>query len=81
MGNKYFAVPWNDLKLQPAGLTSSGTQKADHYVLDVNKETLKNAPGFNKDRWPDLADPNWTKDIDKFYGDHRRAARQPGMTR
>ena len=48
MGDKYFAVPWDDLKLQSKGLTYGGTQKEDHYLLDVDKEALKNAPGFDK---------------------------------
>jgi sporulation protein YlmC with PRC-barrel domain len=75
MGNKLFAVPWNELKLQSEGVTSSGTQKGDHYILAVDKETLKNAPGFDKEQWPNFADQQWSITIDKFYGDHQRASK------
>jgi sporulation protein YlmC with PRC-barrel domain len=74
MGDKYFAIPWEDIKLQSKGLTSSGTQKEDHYILNVDKESLKNAPGFSKDQWPNFVDPNWAVNIDRFYGEHRRSA-------
>lgn len=81
MGDKYFAVPWNNLKLQTKGETSRGTIKEDHYVLDVNKEALKNAPGFDKSKWPDFADPNWAMNVDKFYKENRSASRGTTITR
>lgn len=76
MGDKLFAVPWNELKLQTEGLTSSGTKKTDHYILAVDKESLKNAPGFDKEQWPNFADPKWSVNIDRFYSDQRRASKQ-----
>jgi sporulation protein YlmC with PRC-barrel domain len=81
MGDKYFAVPWQDLKLQPKGLTTAGTQKEDHYVLAIDKQALKNAPGFDKRSWPNFGDPNWAQNIEKFYGEHRRASRSGNVTR
>jgi sporulation protein YlmC with PRC-barrel domain len=75
MGDKYFAVPWDDLKMHSKGTTSSGTIKEDYYVLDVSKDSLKNAPGFDKSQWPNFADPNWSVNIDRFYNDYRRANR------
>ena len=36
--------------------------------LDVDKEKLKNAPGFDKDSWPDMANTTWGENIHKFYG-------------
>ena len=65
MGNKLFAVPW-DL------LTVDEDQK--YFVLDVEKSHLENAPGFDKDNWPDMADPNWKKENDAFY---QRTAQRP----
>lgn len=79
MGDKLFAVPWADLSLVPKGMTSAGTAKEDYYVLDVSKEALKNAPGFDKNQWPDFADRNWSANIDKFYTGQR--ATRPGGTR
>jgi hypothetical protein len=36
--------------------------------LEIDKETLKNAPGFDKDNWPDMADPNWRGQVYSYYG-------------
>lgn len=60
VGDKMFAVPWHALKYQTTG-------NDEHLLLDVSKERLKEAPGFDKNHWPDMADPQW-KDLDKYYG-------------
>ena len=53
--NKLFAVPWEVLSI------SFHDKK---FILNVSKETLKSAPGFNRDRWPDVADFGWlAKDL------------------
>jgi sporulation protein YlmC with PRC-barrel domain len=80
MGDKLFAVPWTDLKLVSKGTTSEGTVKGDHYVLEVDKEALKNSPGFDKSNWPDFANPNWSADVDRFYMGQRGSASR-GQTR
>ena len=59
MGEKLFAVPWNALTLDT---------KNKRFVLDVEKNRLKGAPGFNKDKWPDMADQSWARDIHAYYG-------------
>ena len=59
MGEKLFAVPWNALTLN--------TQNK-RFEIDVDKTQLENAPGFNKDRWPDMADMNWEREIHAYYG-------------
>ena len=76
IGDKYFAVPWRKLSFVPKGQTSSGTLKEDHCRLDVSKDALKNAPGFDKQNWPNFADRSWSMTIDQFYGTH--AASRPG---
>ncbi len=75
MDDKLFAVPWSDLKVVSKGSTSAGTAMEGYYVLDVSKEALKNAPGFDKNRWPDFADRNWSAEIDRFYSGQRAATR------
>ena len=50
MGEKPFAVPWVALTLD--------TAKA-RFTLNVPKEALKDAPGFNKARWPTMSDTTW----------------------
>ena len=44
MGQKYFAVPFNALRLD-------GDRKA--FILDQSKESLESLPGFDKQHWPD----------------------------
>jgi len=59
MGSKLFAVPWEALTLN----------EADHeFVLNIDKERLENAPGFDKDNWPDMADPSWGSNVFSYYG-------------
>jgi hypothetical protein len=31
-------------------------------------DQLDSAPGFDKDHWPDMADPTWEKSIHAHYG-------------
>ena len=67
---KLFAVPWNELVIHVADAVDSD----NHIVLNVSKEELKNAPGFDKSNWPNFADPNFTETIDTYYQDHRASA-------
>lgn len=59
MGEKLFAVPWDALKLDTEN---------KRFTLNVNKEQLEGAPGFDKNLWPDMADATWEKGIHDFYG-------------
>lgn len=58
MGEKLFAVPWEALTLD------TGNRR---FVLDVERDRLESAPGFDKDNWPDMADPAWAKGIHTYY--------------
>lgn len=60
LGEKLFAVPFSQMKFER-------TSDETYFVLNVSKERLKEAPGFDKSHWPDLADPNWANHIDKYY--------------
>ena len=59
VGERYFAIPWRAF-----------TMDTDHhrFILDVDKERLQNAPGFDKDHWPAMADPRWATDVHAYYG-------------
>jgi sporulation protein YlmC with PRC-barrel domain len=81
MGEKYFAVPWGDVKVFYKGATSAGTQREVYCTVDVSKEALKNAPGFDKSHWPDFADAKFTHDIEAFYGTNRTADKVNGENR
>jgi len=61
IGDKLFAVPWKSMSLKHDA-------KGPFFVLDVDKDKLRNAPGFDKDHWPDVADPKFGHEIDKYYG-------------
>jgi sporulation protein YlmC with PRC-barrel domain len=81
MGDKFFAIPWSDIEFVSKGTTSSGTIKEDHCILAINKDELKNAPGFDKNNWPNFADRNWSVNVDKYYNEHRHTRRPTGTVR
>jgi sporulation protein YlmC with PRC-barrel domain len=70
MGEKLFAVPWQALHLDTVN---------KRFVLNVDKERLKNAPGFNPDAWPDMGDISWANQIHNFYGTDPSRAGGPTM--
>lgn len=57
-GDKFFAIPWNALKL---------TQDEREFLLDLPREKLEIAPGFDKDNWPDLTQLKYHTEIYAFY--------------
>jgi len=59
MGNKLFAIPWNALTID---------EPEHQFILNVDKQVLETAPGFDKDNWPDMADPTWGSQIYNHYG-------------
>lgn len=59
MGEKLFAVPWNALTLDTVD---------KRFILNADKEKLKNAPGFDKSDWPDMAHRTWGDRIHSYYG-------------
>ncbi len=58
MGDRLFAIPW-------AALTLDTDNKC--FILDVSKDRLEQAPGFDKDHWPSLADQSWGANVHKYY--------------
>jgi len=59
MGEKLFAVPWDALTLDTVN---------KRFTLNVEKERLENAPGFDNGSWPNMADQTWTRGIHDYYG-------------
>ncbi len=59
IGDKLFAIPWEALTLD---------EDNHRFILNVDKERLEQAPGFDKDHWPDMADPKWGTEIYRYYG-------------
>lgn len=59
MGDKLFAIPWEAFTLN--------TEK-EHLVLNVDKERLKDAPGFDKDNWPKTPNADYITQVHSHYG-------------
>jgi len=70
LGEKLFAVPWQALHLDTAN---------KRMVLNVDKERLKSAPGFDKDSWPDMSDMSWASGVHSFYGTDLNRPGAPSM--
>ncbi len=58
IADKLFAVPWNSLHYDP---------QLEAFVLRADKKFLENAPGFDKDNWPDMADTGWRSTVYTYY--------------
>lgn len=58
MGEKLFAIPWEALILDA---------DEKQFVLDVDKDQLQDAPGFDKDHWPAMSDSQWANSVHNYY--------------
>ena len=58
LGNKLFAMPWATLRVD-----------TEHkiFVMDADKELLKNAPGFDKNDWPETPNGQWYHEVYQYY--------------
>jgi sporulation protein YlmC with PRC-barrel domain len=59
MGRKLFPIPWSSLSISPS---------RDYVLFDVDKDSLQNAPAFDREARPDMADPAWRRSINDYYG-------------
>jgi len=71
---KMFAVPWQSLRFDTAHRD---------FVLDVDKDRLRNAPGFDDDDWPAEPDATFASSLHDYYGytygqGRPEAGREPG---
>ena len=58
IGDKYFAIPWKSFSVD---------HNDEKMVLNVDKERLENAPGFDKDNWPNRASDYYSR-VRTHYG-------------
>ena len=58
MGEKYFAIPWRAFTMDTDN---------HRFVLDVDRDRLAAAPGFDRDHWPSMADETWALKIHTYY--------------
>jgi sporulation protein YlmC with PRC-barrel domain len=59
IGDKLFAVPWEALAVDTVN---------ERVVLDVPRERLENAPGFDKGDWPTTANDAYMAEVHTYYG-------------
>ena len=65
IGEKLFAVPWEALTLDTVN---------KRFTLNIEKERIENAPGFDKNDWPNMANQTWASQIDNYYGTTRSSS-------
>jgi sporulation protein YlmC with PRC-barrel domain len=59
MGDTLHAIPWSALTLD--------TDEKCFRLFDTTADRIKNAPGFDKDHWPSMADPQWGSSVHDYY--------------
>jgi hypothetical protein len=52
-------IPWNAFSFDATN---------NRAMLNVDKDRLKNAPGFDKDNWPNMTDPTFGQGVSQYYG-------------
>jgi sporulation protein YlmC with PRC-barrel domain len=60
LGENLAPVPWDALTFKP------GT---DRVALNVDKEKLRQAPQFAKDKWPATVERQWLENVYAYYGE------------
>jgi sporulation protein YlmC with PRC-barrel domain len=58
--DKNFAIPWHALRFDLAEKVA---------ILNIHKDRLNNAPGFDVGDWPDMIDRRWGKRLRNQQGD------------
>ena len=59
MGEKLFAIPFSAFEY---------CETDNEYILDISKELLTEAPGFDAGCWPSMSDEKWNRDMYMYYG-------------
>jgi sporulation protein YlmC with PRC-barrel domain len=57
--DKLFAIPWSLFTLRTEDRV---------FTLNIDRETLAQAPGFDANEWPDFSDESWSREIHSYYG-------------
>lgn len=58
IGDKLFAVPWELFTVRAA----------DHeFLLDVEKQMLRDAPSFERSKWPNMSDDAWAAQVRSHF--------------
>ena len=68
LGDKLFAYPLTAFR---------HSMDRDELVLDVDKERLRRAPGFERKHWPDWASPDYSSSVERHFGPGARIMPKP----
>lgn len=58
IGDTLHAIPWSALVMDT---------DAKCFRIGLTADRIKNAPGFNKDSWPSMADTQWATTVHTYY--------------
>jgi hypothetical protein len=58
MGKKLFAIPFRSFEYNALN---------NQYVLDIARDRLAAAPGFDADHWPSMSDEKWNREVHTYY--------------
>jgi len=63
LGEKLFAIPFSafEYKVTRSDLVAS------EYILNISRERLQAAPGFDADHWPLMRDEKWHRELHRYY--------------
>ncbi|MGH7589168.1 MAG: PRC-barrel domain-containing protein [Gemmatimonadota bacterium] len=59
VGDKLFAIPPEMLRVDTEN---------KRVILEMDRARLENAPGFDKNDWPDTSESDWQVEVYEFYG-------------
>src|SRR5476651_740958 len=63
MGDKLFPIPLSSFSFR-----TDREGRLERCILNVDKDTLKNAPGYERDKLPDSADRTFASKVYTHYG-------------
>ncbi len=69
LGNKMFAVPFDAIKYE---VPANNADSNHRLILNVTKQQMEGAVGFDEDHWPNFADQNFTDELYRRYRIERR---------
>ncbi len=74
LGSKLFAVPFEAFRVRQ---NTSALSPGDYTLtLDVTKDQMKGAQGFDNDHWPDFANASFAQELDRRYNVDRTQTRR-----
>jgi sporulation protein YlmC with PRC-barrel domain len=70
LGERYFAIPPRAFRISH--------QNDWELILPIDQRQIAQAPGFDRDNWPIMANPRWAEEAYRFYGQqpHWQTARR-----